>query len=142
VSNTVILAAPDQDEIKLALDLTIANMRAVLSGEAARYATASATLGRAMAMLYRPERYWVGEMIPIPASETTTLAGHSLITPDGTLVALRGRLTLNAATSRDTVTPKGEGQLPRAIRNAEFTDDRSMALCQNRRMPDSQCLGG
>jgi hypothetical protein len=141
VSNTVILAAPDQDEIKLALDLTIANMRAVLSGEVARYATASATLGRAMAMLYRPERYWVGEMIPIPASETTTLAGHSLITPDGTLVALRCRLTLNAATSRDTITPKGEGQLSKAIRNVEFTDDRDMPSCQHRRISPSPNSG-
>jgi hypothetical protein len=135
VNSTVILAAPDQDEIKLALDLTIANIRSVLSGEVARYATASATLGRAIAMLYRPERYWVGEMLPVPGSETTTLAGHSLITPDGTLVALRRRLTLDVATSRDTITHKGKNQLPKAIRNVKFTDGGDMSSYQHHRTP-------
>jgi hypothetical protein len=89
VSNTIIYAAPERLELKLAIDLVVANCGERHYGANALCPTGPVLFGRALAMAYRAEDCFVGELRRLTPDLANPNVGY--VAPDGTIVGLRAR---------------------------------------------------
>jgi len=89
IGNSLILTEPGRPELKLAIDLIVANCKSRHYGEHALVPTGPALLGRAIAMTDRSPDYWIGEASFLSLySSNGTLCW---LTPEGDFVAFRNK---------------------------------------------------
>lgn len=87
VTPTILYAAAGQDELRLAINLLVANVEARHYGTNALCPTGPILFGRALALLNRPERYWIGQMSA--KSGTYPNRNHVFVGVDDQVIAVR-----------------------------------------------------
>jgi len=87
VQNTIIYAAPEQEEIKLAIELVVANVRNKDYGVNSLAPSGPVLFGRVFAILNRPHIYEVGQAVNLQVEGGLNRACY--VAEDGTLVAAR-----------------------------------------------------
>ncbi len=87
VQNTIIYAAPGLEEIKLAIELVIANVRDKHYGVNSLAPSGPVLFGRVFAVLNRPQSYEVGQAVNLQVEGGLNRACY--ISEDGTFVAVR-----------------------------------------------------